>query len=372
MPKTRQPTPTALFEARRGATPPVNADGAPPPPAMPASSARAMRGVALVSVLLIVALASALAYQMISRHALAVAYARQAFSGGQAREYALGAEAYARQLLFEDWAEEDTRGMDTLLEAWAAPKPPFKIQDGELTLSIVDLDSRLNLNGVAGEGGPDQLARLKCLTANLALDPNLADAWLDWVDDDSDVQGFGAEDDAYLMEKPPYRAANRPAASVSELLALTMVGLSEYGLLRAHVTVAPAQSPRVNVNTAGYEVLRCLNLPEEAARELAESEREFEDVAQATAEHAALGASAAALAVTSEFFEVRVHVEAADTRAALASMLHRDPTTGAMRLLARDFSPRFAPRQDGDIDDESDANQARQDRATAPASPDAR
>ena len=330
-PRTNRPAPTASPERSPNA-----ASGRAP-------SLRSPRGVALVSVLLIVALASVLAYQMASRHALTIAHARQAFLGGQAREYALGAEAYARQLLYEDWAAPETRAQDTLLEAWAEPKAPFEIPGGKLQLAIVDLDARLNINGVAGEGGPDQLVRFKCLLANLELAPDIADAWLDWVDQNVDVHGFGAEDDAYLMQDPPYRAANRPAAGSSELLALAAVGLEAYRELRPHVTTAPAQRPRVNLNTAGYEVLRCLSLPDDVAQRLVESERAFEDVAQAVAQHANLGASVAILAVTSEFFEVRARAEIDGARAELASMLHRDPTTGAIRLLARDFGRRFEP-----------------------------
>lgn len=331
-PTTNRPAPTASPERRRDTS-----GGWPRPWRSP------MHGVALVSVLLIVALASVLAYQMASRHALTIAHARQVFLGGQAREYALGAEAYARELLYEDWAAPETRARDTLLEAWADPPAPFDIPGGTLRLAIVDLDARLNLNGVIGKGGPDQLARLKCLLANLELVPDIADAWLDWVDDNADVHGFGAEDDAYLMLDPPYRAANRVAAGSSELLALSAVGLSAYRELRPHVTTTPAPRPRVNLNTAGYEVLRCLRLPDAVARGLVESERAFEDVAQAVAEHAALGASVAALAVTSEFFEVRARAEIGTARAELASMLHRDPTTGVIRLLARDFGRRFEP-----------------------------
>lgn len=305
------------------------------------------RGVALVSALLIVALASALTYQMISRHALTIVHARQTFDGTQAREYVLGAEAFARQLLHADWANEATRAADTLAEDWATAKAPFSIDGGELSLAIVDLNRRLDLNGVTGERGPDQLARLKCLLVNLELDPNLADAWLDWVDENRDVHGFGAEDEVYLLADPPHRTANRKAAGVSELRAV--VEPEAYEALRPHVAATPAKQPRINVNTAGYEVLRCVNLPDDVAARLVESERGYQDVGQAAAEHAALGASVAALAVTSDFFEVSARAEVRGARAELRSVLHRDPTSGAVRLLVRDFGHRFeAPRKDAE------------------------
>ena len=303
----------------------------------------ACAGVALVSVLLVVALASALAYQMLTRHGLTIAHSDQVLRGGQAREYALAAEAFARQLLVEDWSEEDTRGADTLLEVWAEPAPPFEVEGGTVALSVVDLNARFNLNAVVGKGGPDNAERLRRLVANLDLDPAIVDGWLDWVDPDEDMHGTGAEDETYLLLAPAYRAANQPAASISELYAVAAVEPSDYDALRPHVTWLPETALRVNVNTAGYEVLRCLapGLAEDAVEALVESEREFQEAAEVMAEHAAFGQSVAAIAVASEYFEVRVRAEVADARVELASMLHRDPTTGRVRLLARDFGQPF-------------------------------
>ena len=304
---------------------------------------RTNRGVALISVLLVVALVSALAYQMVTRHSLTVAQTRQVFHGAQAREYAIGAEMFARQLLFEDWSNEASRDTDTLLEAWAQPAFPFEIEDGVLELMITDLDGRFNLNTVTGSGGPESMQRLKRMMNNLGLDQNLADAWLDWVDDDFDVHGFGAEDGEYLLAEPAYRAANQPASSVSELLAIANFTKADFDLLSAHTTVLPTTDLKINVNTAGYEVMRALspNFSAADAQTLVESPREFTDVPSITAQYAGLGDSVNIMAVTSEYFEVRVRAEVASTRTELTSTLHRDPTTGKIRLLARDFGQHF-------------------------------
>ena len=90
-----------------------------------------VRGVALVSVLLIVALVAALAWRMITQHQLAVAHTRHFLHGGQARHYALAGEEYARQALFADWEDEETRTVDTLLEEWANPQPDASRRAGE-------------------------------------------------------------------------------------------------------------------------------------------------------------------------------------------------------------------------------------------------
>ena len=313
-------------------------------PARSIPHARPVSGVALVSVLLVVALASAFASQMISRQALTVAHARQVFDGAQAREYAFGAEAYARQLLFEDWSADNT--VDTLLEAWSLPTEPFEIEGGRIELAIADLERRFNLNAVTS---PRNLQRLKRLLARLELDPNLADAWIDWIDHDETVYGFGAEDDEYLLAEPAYRAANQAAAGASTMLAVKGFNMDAHERLSPYVALLPVSELKVNVNTGGADVLRSLgnSLTLEEAEAMAETPREFRDIAEASAQYAGLADSAEALTVTSAFFEVRVRVELAEARAELISMLHRDPNTGEVRLLGRDFGRRVPSVFDG-------------------------
>ncbi len=94
-----------------------------------ASTRHLNRGVVLLSVLLIVALLAAVAYQLLARHSLTVAQARYSFSGDQSLAYALGAETLARQVLFEDWSQSG-QGVDNLFETWAQPLAPFEIENG--------------------------------------------------------------------------------------------------------------------------------------------------------------------------------------------------------------------------------------------------
>lgn len=91
---------------------------------------RRQRGVALISILLIVALVTALLYNLMSRQSLVVAQTRHLIRADQALAYALGAEAYARQILFEDWEQAPSRALDTLTEVWAVPAAPFDIDAG--------------------------------------------------------------------------------------------------------------------------------------------------------------------------------------------------------------------------------------------------
>ena len=74
------------------------------------------RGVVLLSVLLILALLTALTYQMVGRQSLVVAQARQTFGGDQALAYALGlphhacsARASCARWLSRAWFKLDSR-----------------------------------------------------------------------------------------------------------------------------------------------------------------------------------------------------------------------------------------------------------------------
>ena len=331
-------------------------------------------GVALISVLLIVSIATALAYHMMSRHALSVAYSSLVLNGSQARQYALGGEEYARQILYEDWKEPDTHVNDTLLEIWAqhgggadadntadgedpehgyAARPSddseetvfqaFAVEDGTVQIRIDDLSARFNLNAVLGERSAQNMARLQRLLRHVGLDPNVADRWRDWLDEDQDVQGFGAEDSEYLLADLPRRPANQRAFHASEVLVPADLLPAQFEMLRPHVTVLPVFDQRTNVNTASEVVLGILapNFPPGEAQKMLGEPREFENVEAVIASYAPLGESAGALAIRSEFFRVQVRAEVGDVYSDLTSMLHRDQASGFLTVLSRSFGERF-------------------------------
>lgn len=311
------------------------------------------RGLALVSVLLIVAVTAALAYEIANRHAFGVAVSRQTLAASQAREYALGGEQYARQLLHDDWEDETTRDKDTLLEDWAA-MPPFEVDDGGIEVRIADLSSRFNLNSVVGSEGAENAARLKRLFEHLELDPTAVDAWVDWVDADDEVQPYGAEDSDHLLREPAYRTANQWAADASEVrLAALFDSNDEYRRLEPHVAVLPGGALKINVNTVGDVVLASLapNFPLADAERFADQVREFDKVEDVMASHAPLGASAGVLSVRSEFFQVQARAVIGDARVELTSVLHRNGEDGTLTVVSRSFGERFEPLANEDAAD---------------------
>jgi general secretion pathway protein K len=304
------------------------------------------RGVALLTVLMIVAFVSVLLYRVLDRHALLVAQTRQTLASNQALSYALGAEAYARQLLVEDWSNVDSRAFDALTEQWAQPLTPFEIDGGKLEVWIEDLEGRFNLNALSAGDAGRSLTRLRDVFAAAGVQPELADAWKDWVDADADVTGFGAEDGEYLMAEPPHRTPNQRAGDASELMWLKSIDAEAYAKLEPLVVALPDNKLKINVNTANAPALTALSqrIPLTRAEALVESPREFMSLQAATAEIPELAEAGDAASVTSSYFEIHARAEVGGARTDLKSIVFRDPQSGRITLLERDLGTRFVSR----------------------------
>ena len=222
---------------------------------MPA--ARTQRGIALVTAVMIVAIAAAIAAQIAFAHQIWFRQMENVADRGATDWLRRGALHWASLALLEDAAQNST---DHLGESWAMGLPTLPVDGGTIKVSIEDAQSRFNLNSVAGKD-PTGLASLRVLQRlleGLQLDPQLANAVVDWTDPDSEVSAGGAEDVDYLNFNPPYRAANRPMASVDELRLVRGFDAKTVAALLPYVTVLPVASNIINVNTASPKVLVAL------------------------------------------------------------------------------------------------------------------
>ena len=174
-------------------------------------AARTQRGIALVTAVMIVAIAAAIAVQIAFAHQVWFRQMENVADRDATDWLRRGALHWASLALLEDAAQNST---DHLGEPWAIGLPILPVDGGTIKVSIEDAQSRFNLNSV---GDPANLQVLKKLLGELRLDPLLADSLADWIDPDSDTRPGGAEDVYYLNLDPPYRAANQPLASIDEL-----------------------------------------------------------------------------------------------------------------------------------------------------------
>ncbi|NNC71361.1 MAG: type II secretion system minor pseudopilin GspK [Sphingomonadaceae bacterium] len=221
-------------------------------------------GAALLAVLLLVAVMSALAAASLERLQLSTRLAGNIVALDQARAYATGAESLA-VLRINDLLARDA-GKTTLEGDWHGEETALPLPDGGVALARVwDGGNCFNLNSVARGGDPlalepDQLAvqQFAALMRGLEIPNGDAEriAWslADWIDGDERPLRAGGEDTLYSRADTPYRPGNTLLAEVSELRAIAGVTGEYYQRLRPWLCTLPTTelSP-INVNTLSTE-----------------------------------------------------------------------------------------------------------------------
>ncbi len=215
-------------------------------------------GIALVVTLLALVLVMALVWEIFhtgTRAARSGAYGRDAIRA------ALLAEAGVRAsvvILREDAKDND---FDSLNDAWSLPQPAYELGGGAITLAIEDEERKINVNSLVmpnGNAPNDQnVAVFRRLLEILAIDPSVADAVLDWLDNDESPRVGGAESSYYLSLPYPYKSKNDLFDTIAELRLVRGVTPDVFDKLLPFVTVR--SNGRVNINTAPKEVLMALS-----------------------------------------------------------------------------------------------------------------
>jgi len=307
------------------------------------------KGVALIMVLLAMALVVILATGMIRQQSLRVFTAGHYLAQQQGLSVALGAEAFAHQILITDYEEDNEAGtrIDSLGEFWAANSVVLPLDDGGVAeIQLDGLGGRLNLNDLMdADNEPDLVSRerLDRLLQNLQITGVKADVFIDWVDaNNQTISAYGAEDGQYLLAQPGYRAANQPFASVTELRLLEGMTEEAYQALRPFVAALPVSGLGINVNTASAEVLRTLHPDLSAAQVNAvidmRKEQRFENIKDflALPQFSGLGLRPEGLTLQTRFFEVVARITYDKRVVHMVSTVYRDPD-GKVSTLHRDI-----------------------------------
>lgn len=300
--------------------------------AVPATGLRGLRnhrGVALITALLVVALATVAAVAMASRQQLDVRRTANILDGDQAYAYAEAVEGWARMILDRDAKDNQ---VDKLDDTWAQRLSPIPVPGGQLDGYITDLQGRFNLNNLLTPEGqisePDMLYFRRLLRA-LQLKEELALAVVDWIDSDFDTRfPDGAEDDYYLNTEVPYRASNRPFQSISELRLVRGVDAKTWSTLAPYVCALPTRTT-LNINTAPAPVLQALaeDFSTPIAEQLvqARGDKGYDTVEEFLRQDAFAGreVTASSLAVASEYFLVRAEIRIGTAHTSLFSVVRR-------------------------------------------------
>lgn len=296
-------------------------------------------GIALVTALLVVSLATVAVVATASRHQLDIARTANVLDTDQAYMYALGAESWAAEILARDRQRGD---IDSLDEAWAQIIAPITLDEGVLSGRIEDMQGRFNLNNLVENDqiSESDLVQLRRLLEALELNREVADAAADWIDPDRDVRiPDGAEDDDYLLQRPPYRSGNTLMASPSELRLVKGFSQETYERLAPFVTALPVRTG-TNLNTASAPVL--MSLVDDLSQSDAETvisdrgPQGFSDV-QEFLDHPLVSGrviQADNLELSSGYFQVTSVAQFGRGRTRLVSLLYR-PAEGRMGVIKR-------------------------------------
>ncbi len=263
-------------------------------PPMNHSERRMRRGVALISVMVVVTVVAASAAQLLYRQNIDIERSTRIMSREQAFLLVFGLETYARDLLARDSAKVDHyfdfrqygEG-DARIERWSWPIPNWDMPDEwldtfrrvgaqRLEARVHDLSGLFNLNGVyqavvlKSKGEPDKWEKMyEGLFKNLvkaefgddeANSPDADALWnslVDWFDADDEVRDGGAEDDEYLNLEPPYLTGRRRMAWPDEIrLIRGFEGKVSERLLPVFSALPHPSHVRININTADAKLLR--------------------------------------------------------------------------------------------------------------------
>lgn len=224
-----------------------------------------MRGVALITALFVVVLASIAATALLSSTGIAIRRTENLQDSEAAWWYANGLESWVAGLLKRRPGQPDVDGLG---DPWAQPVSYLPFGRGGVSGQLIDLQGRFNLNNLAATGtaGTYYRQQFRLLLANLpGVDltgvPDLGSAVQQWISTLPVNGNPGApivDATYYLSLAVPYRPSKQLMSSPSELLAVQGVTPQIYQALKPYITALPQSGTKININTAPLPVLLSL------------------------------------------------------------------------------------------------------------------
>ncbi len=312
-------------------------------------------GAALLTVLLLVAVMSALAVGVLDDMRFGLKRTANAETVGQAQWYALGAETVARARLGRLSALDPMR---TPAGDWNGRWLLYPIDNGVIRTRITDAGVCFNLNSVV-QGVREQwgrreigLAQFIALLRALDISPRdaeqLAETLADWIDTDGNRSALGGEDDAYIRAASSYRTSGTLLSEVSELRAIRGFTSEIYARIRPFVCALPtADLSPINVNLLSndhavlFTMLMDGELEPKAAADIIESRPDggWQTIEEFWSnpllrQHLPSDAALDQVSLRTRFFGLQAEVDYAGSEAVMTSLFEQQPA-GPIRLVAR-------------------------------------
>lgn len=222
---------------------------------------RFQRGIALITILVMVALATILAATIAKHQRNTAESTAYVMRQNQALLYAKSAEAFFAELLVDD--AQNAADVDHLQETWAKPMPAFPVEDGFVSGHLEDQSGKFNLNGLLkSDGTVNEAAKLwfEKLLERVGLPAQLSEAVIDWQDENDEVSGsMGAESTYYQSLAQGYLPANRPFYNIEQLKLVRGFEGRNYQLIAPYVSALSSNALKVNINTAPALVLASID-----------------------------------------------------------------------------------------------------------------
>lgn len=216
------------------------------------------RGVALLTILLLVVSITVVAGAMLASQKTAIRRSGLLFDQNQLLQDIASGQQLAVTLIRAESKLNDT---DSKQDIWAQPIPPYALGNHSIALEFRDEASRFNINNLYHDGEIDtaSLAIFQRLLTQLNLEPDIAIAVLDWQDADGDVYEDGGDEATVYTQQAGATAGlpNQPFNSIEQLMEVRGVNAEVLMTLRPYISAVPYFLP-ININTASPEVLASL------------------------------------------------------------------------------------------------------------------
>ena len=313
---------------------------------------RQQQGVAVITVILIVALLTTLMAYAAESQLMLVRRVTNQNMLEQSYQLALGGEQWISAVLQEDAENSETRDVDHFGESWNLIEESVTLDVGEVAVKVLDQSGLLNLNALANyPSSPENVHPefegtiwiLNNLMLLLDIDTRLVGNLVDWIDDNNADQparkqgsdgtvvlyAGGAEDGHYTGLEKPYRAANQKLSSVGELKFIKGFDKEIIKKLAPFVTALPNERQQINLNTAPEMLLAAMSNepggePENLAQILETQQNPNEVVdKEVVVGNTWLPVAQQIVEVKSQFFTVTTEAKFGDLSYSMRSILYR-------------------------------------------------
>lgn len=225
------------------------------------------KGFALILTLIVTALMVALAAELMHQVYVDTSISRNFRDGQQATILAESGIAAAKSMLQMVAPSRQYTSLSDM--AMLATLVNRSDETGSITVTVVEEDGKINLNGLVQPNGsyePNTLTVLKRLGTRIAhpvTDPKAWDNLAAWLDPNSPPVSGGVDTPYYQTLQPPYKARKGKLATIEELSMVKGFTPEIVADLRPYVTVysqlSLASFAKININMAPKMVLAALS-----------------------------------------------------------------------------------------------------------------